>query len=52
MNERIKEVTFIDIKTKAAFESLQEGKFEDKELFSFITRAKEDLLKSEQILLN
>ncbi len=42
---KINEVTFIDTKTKSAFESLKDGKFEDKELFNFLSRAREDLLK-------
>ncbi len=42
---KIKEVTFADINLRKSYESLQEGKFEDKELYKFITRAKEDLLK-------
>ena len=45
MIERIKEVTFIDLKVKALYLALKDGKFEDKELFDFLTRAKEDLAK-------
>src|SRR3989344_8946156 len=41
--ERIKDVTFMSNKLKEEYESLQEGKFEDKELFKYITRAIEDL---------
>ncbi len=44
MEERIKEVTFIEQKLKTDYESLAEGAFEDRELFEFITRAKNDLL--------
>lgn len=44
MNERVKEVTFINQKLKDSYDSLQKGKFEDKGLYKFITRAKTDLL--------
>ena len=44
--EKIKEVTFITVKTKESYESLQNGKFEDQELYKYITRAIEDLRKS------
>jgi hypothetical protein len=46
MNEKIKEVTFISQKVKDSYESLKDGKFEDRELFGFLTRAKEDLLNN------
>ena len=36
-------VTFIDKKTEDKFESLKEGKYEDKQLYKFIDRAIEDL---------
>lgn len=39
-------VSFTDQKTKAAFEGLSKGKTEEKELFSFIERAIEDLSKN------
>lgn len=45
MNERIKEVTFAEQNLKESYEALSEGRFEDKELYKFITRAKEDLIK-------
>ena len=45
MNDKIKDVTFIDPKVKASYEALKDGKFEDKELFNFLTRAKEDLIE-------
>jgi hypothetical protein len=41
--EPIKEVTFIEAKLRDSYESLKEGTFEDRKLFSFITRAMEDL---------
>jgi len=44
MDERIKEVAFAEQKLKEAYENLQHGKFEDKELYKAITRAKENLL--------
>ena len=43
MNDKEKFVTFADIKLENEFESLQNGKFEDKKLYSFINRAIEDL---------
>ena len=46
MKERIKEVAFADTGLKEAYKKLQEGKFEDKELYAFITRAIEDLRKN------
>ena len=45
MVEKVKEVTFVTQELKKTFESLQEGAFEDKELYRFINRAKEDLVK-------
>jgi len=45
MNEKVKEVTFANTGLKDSYEELQFGKFEDKELYKFLTRAKEDLLK-------
>ncbi len=36
-------VAFISQKIKKAFEELQKGKFEDKKLYEFISRAIEDL---------
>ena len=46
MNERIKEVVFANINLKESFESLQEGSFEDKELYKYIERAKKDLFEN------
>ena len=45
MVEKAKEVTFVTQELKKTFEVLQEGTFEDKELYKFINRAKEDLIK-------
>jgi len=45
MNEKIKEVAFINQKLEDSYNSLKDGKFEDKELFNFLTRAKADLMK-------
>ena len=42
MNKEI-HVAFITQKLKEQFESLKEGKFEDKELYKFIDRATDDL---------
>ncbi len=44
MVDKVKEVTFVTLELKKTFESLQEGAFEDKELYKFINRAKEDLM--------
>lgn len=41
----IKEVVFVSKKLKGDYENLKDGKFEDKELYNFITRAIEDLKK-------
>lgn len=38
-------VAFISKKVKSEFESLKEGKFEDEELYKFISRAMDDLKK-------
>src|SRR3989344_2065043 len=46
MNEKIKEVAFIDKEKESSFNDLKEGKFEDKELYKFISRAKQDLLNN------
>ncbi len=43
MNDRIKEVAFANENLKFAYFSLKEGKFEDKEMHKFITRAINDL---------
>lgn len=43
MNDRQLKVTFCDKKTEDEFESLKEGKFEDKQLYEFIGRAIKDL---------
>ena len=43
MSEKQINVTFGDKKTENEFESLKEGKFEDKELYKFIDRAINDL---------
>ena len=40
---KIKEVAFSSKQTKEAYEKLKKGKFEEKELFGFITRAINDL---------
>ena len=45
MNKEIY-VAFISEKLKEEFESLKEGKFEDKELYRFIIRAIDDLKKN------
>ena len=44
--ERIKEVAFIDKNFKKSFFELKEGKFEEKKLFEFISRALDDLRKN------
>ena len=41
--ERIKKVAFVDVALKNAFEELKQGKFEDKQLFGFLSRAIDDL---------
>ena len=46
MNDKPIYVTFGSKKLENEFESLKEGKFEDKQLYSFINRAREDLKKS------
>lgn len=46
MNEKIKEVAFIDKEKEESFNNLKEGKFEDKELYKFISRAKDNLLNN------
>ncbi len=43
MDERIKEVAFADENLKEAYFKLQEGKFEDKQMFDFINKAIDDL---------
>lgn len=43
--EKIKEVAFINKELEKSYDVLKAGDFEDKELYKFITRAKEDLLK-------
>ena len=43
MNEKIKSVAFADVKLKESYDSLQNGSYEDKRLYEFISRAKEDL---------
>ncbi len=43
--DRIQEVAFASKKLEADFLELKEGKFEDQEIFRFIERAREDLLK-------
>ena len=42
---KIKEVTFVNRKLEEDYLALKDGKFEDRELFRFLTRAKEDVLK-------
>lgn len=44
MNKKIF-VAFINKKLKQEFETLKEGKFEDKELYSFIDKAMDNLKK-------
>lgn len=44
--EIIKEVAFIDENLKKSFLELKEGKFEEKKLFEFISRALDDLRKN------
>jgi hypothetical protein len=41
--ERIKEVAFANESLKESYIKLEKGKFEEKELFSFINRAVNDL---------
>jgi hypothetical protein len=41
--EKIKEVAFVDENLKKSFLELKEGKFEEKKLFEFISRALDDL---------
>jgi len=41
--DRIKEVTFINTKVREEYESLKDGKFEDQELYKYITRAMTDI---------
>lgn len=43
MKDRIKSVAFGDIKLKESFDALQSGNYEDKKLYDYIFRAKEDL---------
>jgi len=43
MKGRIKEVAFADKKLEGAYKNLLEGKFEDRQLHSWLTRAMEDL---------
>jgi Txe/YoeB family toxin of Txe-Axe toxin-antitoxin module len=44
--ERIKEIAFIEESLKKSFIELKEGKFEERKLFEFISRAIEDLRKN------
>ena len=46
MSDKQLKVTFCDKKTEDDFESLKEGKFEDKELYKFIDRSINDLKKN------
>lgn len=41
--DKIKQVSFANIKLKEAFSELKKGKFEEKNLFEFINRAIDDL---------
>ncbi len=43
MNERMKEVAWANDRLKEAYQKLREGKFEDQQLYEFITRAIDDL---------
>lgn len=46
MEEKQTLVVFANSKIESEFESLKEGKFEDKKLYNFINRAIEDLKKN------
>ena len=46
MNDKPIYVTFGNKKLENEFESLKQGKFEDKQLYGFISRAREDLKKN------
>ncbi len=43
LDTRKTHVTFIDDETKASFDKLRSGKFEDSQLYEFINRAMDDL---------
>ena len=43
-NKRITRIAFAEESLKKAFESLEKGKFEDKQLADFLNRAMDDLL--------
>ncbi|MDP2947038.1 MAG: hypothetical protein Q8N88_02900 [Nanoarchaeota archaeon] len=43
MNDKIKEVAFIDEKLKESYEKLNENNFQDHKLYEFISRAINDL---------
>jgi len=45
MSDKQMHVAFINSKLKQDFDSLKEGKFEDKKLYEFIDRATEDIKK-------
>ena len=45
MNERIKEVTFANVKLQESFEALQEGTFEDKNFTNSLKGLKKTCLK-------
>jgi len=45
-------VTFVNKKVEGEFESLKEGKFEDKKLYEFIERAIKDIKINEVMILN
>ena len=45
MNDKQMYVAFITPQLKEEFDSLKEGKFEDKKLYEFIDRASEDIKK-------
>jgi hypothetical protein len=46
MNDKSNYVAFVDKKLEEAFNTLKEGHFEDKQLYKFIERAKQDLLEN------
>lgn len=43
MNERIKAIAFFSKAVENSYLALADGKFEDKELYNYITRAKKDI---------
>tara|TARA_Y100000034_G_scaffold126118_1_gene176877 strand:+ start:169 stop:516 length:348 start_codon:yes stop_codon:yes gene_type:complete len=45
-NEREKRVAFVNDSLREAYNKLKDGKFEDKELYGFVSRAIDDLKKN------